>query len=140
MYTIGIDLGGTNIAAGIVNDNYEIIQKDSVPTGADRPGEEIVKDMAALCKKIIADAGLTVYTAGTVKRIPGYKNYVSVDGGMTDNPRYALYESAYTLFCANRMDEERDFLSDVVGRLKSRSYTLTNSGVSDMSIELYTVN
>ncbi len=59
MYTIGIDLGGTNIAAGIVNDNYEIIRKDSVPTGADRPGEEIVKDMAALCKKIIADEGLT---------------------------------------------------------------------------------
>ena len=59
MYTIGIDLGGTNIAAGIVNDQYEIIQKDSVPTGAERPGEEIVKDMAALCKKIIADAGLT---------------------------------------------------------------------------------
>ncbi len=59
MYTIGIDLGGTNIAAGIVNDNYEIICKDSVPTGADRPGEEIVKDMAALCKKIIADANLT---------------------------------------------------------------------------------
>lgn len=59
MYTIGIDLGGTNIAAGIVNDNYEIIRKDSVPTGADRPGEEIVKDMAALCKKLIADEGLT---------------------------------------------------------------------------------
>ena len=59
MYTIGIDLGGTNIAAGIVNDNYEIIRKDSVPTGADRPGEEIVKDMADLCKKIIADEGLT---------------------------------------------------------------------------------
>ena len=59
MYTIGINLGGTNIAAGIVNDNYEIIRKDSVPTGADRPGEEIVKDMAALCKKLIADEGLT---------------------------------------------------------------------------------
>ena len=59
MYTIGIDLGGTNIAAGIVNDNYEIIRKDSVPTGADRPGEEIVRDMANLCKKIIADEGLT---------------------------------------------------------------------------------
>lgn len=59
MYTIGIDLGGTNIAAGIVNENYEIIRKDSVPTGADRPGEEIVKDMAALCKKLIADEGLT---------------------------------------------------------------------------------
>ena len=56
MYTIGIDLGGTNIAAGIVNDNYEIIRKDSVPTGADRPGEEIVRDMANLCKKIIAES------------------------------------------------------------------------------------
>lgn len=59
MYTIGIDLGGTNIAAGIVNDNYEIIRKGSVPTGADRPGEEIVKDMAALCKKLIEEEGLT---------------------------------------------------------------------------------
>ena len=53
---------------------------------------------------IVADAGLTVYTAGTVKRIPGYKNYVSVDGGMADNPRYALYGSPYTICLANRMN------------------------------------
>lgn len=55
-------------------------------------------------RSIVADAGLTVYTAGTVKRIPGYKNYVSVDGGMADNPRYALYRSAYTICLANRMN------------------------------------
>ena len=54
-------------------------------------------------RSIVADAGLTVYTAGTVKRIPGYKNYVSVDGGMADNPRYALYKSSYTVCLANRM-------------------------------------
>ncbi len=48
-------------------------------------------------RSIVADAGLTVYTVGTVKRIPGYKSYVSVDGGMTDNPRYALYGSPYTI-------------------------------------------
>ncbi len=48
-------------------------------------------------RSIVADAGMTVYTVGTVKRIPGYKNYVSVDGGMTDNPRFALYKSAYTV-------------------------------------------
>lgn len=48
-------------------------------------------------RSIVADAGLTVYTVGTVKRIPGYKTYVSVDGGMTDNPRYALYGSPYTV-------------------------------------------
>jgi len=44
-------------------------------------------------RSIVADAGMTLYTVGTVKRIPGYKNYVSVDGGMADNPRVALYGS-----------------------------------------------
>lgn len=55
-------------------------------------------------RSIVADAGLTLYTAGTVKRIPGYKNYVSVDGGMADNPRYALYKSPYTVCLASRMN------------------------------------
>ena len=45
-------------------------------------------------RSIVADAGLTLYRVGTIKKIPGYKNYVSVDGGMTDNPRYALYRSS----------------------------------------------
>ena len=56
MYTIGIDLGGTNIAAGIVDENYNIIVKDSVPTNAKRPADEITADIAALCKKLVADA------------------------------------------------------------------------------------
>ena len=60
MYRIGIDLGGTNIAAGIVNESFEIIAKGSTPTLAhERASEEIVADMAKLCKKLIADAGLT---------------------------------------------------------------------------------
>ena len=67
-------------------------------------------------RSIVADAGLTLYTVGTVKRIPGYKNYVSVDGGMTDNPRFALYRSAYTCLPAGRMDEPRELLCSVVGR------------------------
>lgn len=58
MYRIGIDLGGTNIAVGIVNDEYHIVRKDSVPTGATRPGAEIVKDMADLCRKVAEDAGI----------------------------------------------------------------------------------
>lgn len=37
-------------------------------------------------RSIVADAGMTLYTAGSLKRITGYKNYVSIDGGMTDNP------------------------------------------------------
>ncbi|HPS74923.1 MAG TPA: diaminopimelate decarboxylase, partial [Oscillospiraceae bacterium] len=67
-------------------------------------------------RSIVADAGLTLYTAGAVKEIPGYKNYVSVDGGMTDNPRYALYGSKYTVYAAGRMNERADFLCDLVGR------------------------
>lgn len=60
MYRIGIDLGGTNIAAGIVNERFEIIAKDSTPTLANkRPNEEIVADMAMLCKKLCADVGIT---------------------------------------------------------------------------------
>jgi diaminopimelate decarboxylase len=69
-------------------------------------------------RSIVADAGLTVYTVGTVKRIPTYKNYVSVDGGMADNPRFALYGSSYTVCLANRMraDEIPTFKCSVVGR------------------------
>lgn len=68
-------------------------------------------------RSIVADAGMTVYTVGTVKRIPGYKNYVSVDGGMTDNPRFALYKSSYTVLLANRPNDPADkFRCSVVGR------------------------
>ena len=67
-------------------------------------------------RSIVADAGMTLYTVGTIKKIPGYKNYTSIDGGMTDNPRFALYQSQYTVYLANRMNEENTFTSDVVGR------------------------
>ncbi len=68
-------------------------------------------------RSIVADAGMTLYTVGTVKRIPGYKNYVSVDGGMTDNPRFALYRSPYTVLLANRaQDAKETFRCSVVGR------------------------
>lgn len=60
MYYIGIDLGGTNIAAGIVDESYKIIKKASTPTKASRPADEIVADMAKLCADLIADCGITV--------------------------------------------------------------------------------
>ena len=67
-------------------------------------------------RSIVADAGMTLYTVGSVKEITGFKNYVSIDGGMTDNPRYTLYQSAYTLLLANRADEKADFPCTVGGR------------------------
>ena len=67
-------------------------------------------------RSLVADAGMTLYTVGSVKEVTGYKNYVSIDGGMTDNPRYTLYESDYTLLLANRADEKKDFVATVGGR------------------------
>ena len=60
MYTIGVDLGGTNIAIGLCNENLKIIDKGSIPTLAARDGELIVKDMAALTRSIITRNGLEV--------------------------------------------------------------------------------
>ena len=67
-------------------------------------------------RSIVADAGLTLYTVQSTKTIPGYRSYVSIDGGMTDNPRYALYRSAYTVYLANKMEEPADFVCTVGGR------------------------
>lgn len=67
-------------------------------------------------RSIVADAGMTLYTVGSVKVIPEYKNYVSVDGGMPDNPRYALYKSEYSIMLANKACEKCDFECSVVGR------------------------
>lgn len=67
-------------------------------------------------RSIVADAGITLYTAGSVKTITGYKSYVSVDGGMPDNPRYALYQSDYTVLNATRADAECDLTATIAGR------------------------
>ena len=67
-------------------------------------------------RSIVADAGMTLYTVGSVKEITGDKNYVSVDGGMTDNPRYTLYEAPYTVMLASRANDKADFVATVAGR------------------------
>ncbi len=76
MYRIGIDLGGTNIAAGIVNDNFEIIAKASIPTGAERPAAEIAADMAAICHTVCEQAGIVPAEIASVGiASPGIANH-----------------------------------------------------------------
>ena len=85
MYSIGIDLGGTNIAAGLVDDSYKIIRKASVETKANREADEIVKDMAALCQRLCDEQGITIddidnvgiATPGTADRDNGVVNYAN---------------------------------------------------------------
>ncbi len=59
MYYLGIDLGGTNIAIGLVDESFNIVLKDKVPTGASRPVSDIMDDMATLCSSIVERAGIT---------------------------------------------------------------------------------
>ena len=67
-------------------------------------------------RSLVAAAGATLYTVGSVKEIPGFRSYVSVDGGMPDNPRYALYQSQYTALIANKAAQPRDYRATVAGR------------------------
>lgn len=66
-------------------------------------------------RSIVADAGMTVYTVSTVKHQPGFKNYVIVDGGMADNPRYCLYKAPYTVLHAESREGETEVF-DLAGR------------------------
>ncbi|MGN1078299.1 MAG: diaminopimelate decarboxylase [Candidatus Gallimonas sp.] len=56
-------------------------------------------------RSIVGEAGITLYTVGAIKEIPGIRKYLAIDGGMFDNPRYALYQSKYTAILANRAAE-----------------------------------
>mgnify|MGYP000620540767 FL=1 len=60
MYTIGIDLGGTNIVASVVNDEYKIIATSKTPTNSPRSADEIFDDIAEVCEEAVKNAGLTM--------------------------------------------------------------------------------
>ena len=67
-------------------------------------------------RSIVGEAGITLYTVGAIKDIPGIKKYVAIDGGMFDNPRYALYQSKYTVLLANRADEACTEIVTIAGK------------------------
>lgn len=67
-------------------------------------------------RAIVARSAVTLYTAGTIKEIPGVRTYVSVDGGMSDNPRPVLYGSGYEVFLVRSTTVERDREIRLVGK------------------------
>lgn len=67
-------------------------------------------------RSVVGPAGITLYTVGGVKNIPNIRTYVSVDGGMTDNPRYILYQSKYDVVLANRANAPKDSVVTIAGR------------------------
>ena len=67
-------------------------------------------------RSIVGEAGTTLYTVGTMKDIPGVRKYVAVDGGMSDNPRPALYESKYEGMLANKAHESDEEVVSIAGK------------------------
>jgi diaminopimelate decarboxylase len=67
-------------------------------------------------RSIVAAAAITCYRVGTIKDIPGIRTYLSVDGGMSDNPRPVLYGSGYETFLPRSTDAPRPFVATVVGK------------------------
>ncbi|MBR5923287.1 MAG: diaminopimelate decarboxylase [Clostridia bacterium] len=93
-----------------------IILSEKIKTSCAALGLKVPTIILEPGRSIVADAGMTVYTVGTVKKIPDFVNYVSVDGGMTDNVRYAMYKANYTLLTANKMNEALTMKANIAGR------------------------
>jgi diaminopimelate decarboxylase len=67
-------------------------------------------------RAIVATAGVTLYTVGTIKDLPGIRTYLAVDGGMSDNPRPVLYGSGYEAFLPRATWAERPLTATIVGK------------------------
>ncbi|MCH5194482.1 MAG: diaminopimelate decarboxylase [Oscillospiraceae bacterium] len=104
---------------------------DDTPVPYDKYMENVSVKVKELCKEknvslpfiliepgrsIAAPAGITLYTVGGVKNIPNIRTYVSVDGGMCDNPRYALYKSKYDVVAANKASEPKSETVTIAGK------------------------
>lgn len=89
MYRAGIDLGGTNIKAGIVDEQQHIIAEASVPTNVERPYQDIIRDMAELVKTLLKQKGIGetqlksigIGSPGTIDAVHGVVLYSIISGG-----------------------------------------------------------
>jgi len=113
--------GGLGVAYGVPD----------VPSTIQQFGKVIVDDIKEHCvehglpvprimiepgRAVVANAGVTLYTVGTIKNIPGVRTYVAIDGGMSDNIRRALYDAYYEPTIANRADSPRDTVVTIAGK------------------------
>jgi len=79
-------------------------------------GRELPEIVIEPGRSMVGAAGCTLYTVGGVRDIVGARSYVSIDGGMPDNPRFALYQAEYDAAVANRANAPRDKVQTIAGR------------------------
>lgn len=100
----------------IAYDKYMEAVSHVVKAAAKSRALDLPKILMEPGRSIVANAGITLYTVGSVKNIPNVRNYLAVDGGMTDNPRYILYEAKYDFLLANRAGDAKNICYTVAGK------------------------
>ncbi len=112
----GFGVAYTDKDSPIEYDKYMEAVSDIIHKKAEELGVLLPFILMEPGRSIVADAGITLYTIGNVKEIPNIRTYVSVDGGMADNPRYIMYQAEYTFTVANKASEEKTETVTIAGK------------------------
>jgi diaminopimelate decarboxylase len=108
--TLNLDLGGGLGVKYLESDlppsieNFVNLIVDSIENEVRKNNLIMPKILIEPGRSIVAEAGITLYTIGNIKNIPGIRKYLIIDGGMTDNPRPILYEAKYEGLLVNKID------------------------------------
>jgi diaminopimelate decarboxylase len=113
--------GGIGIKYGLADEPSTIedfgkVVVDGIKDECERQGLPVPRILIEPGRAVVANAGITLYTVGTIKELPGIRTYVAIDGGMTDNIRPALYGARYECLVANKADEPRTEIVTVAGK------------------------
>jgi len=113
--------GGIGIKYGLADEPSTIEQfgkivVDGIKAECESNGLPVPRILIEPGRAVVANSGITLYTVGVVKEIPGIRTYVAVDGGMTDNIRPALYGARYECLVANKADEPRTEIVTIAGK------------------------
>jgi diaminopimelate decarboxylase len=113
--------GGIGIKYGLADEPSTIeefgkVVVDGIKEECERQGLPVPRILIEPGRAVVANAGITLYTVGTIKELPGIRTYVAIDGGMTDNIRPALYGARYECLVANKADQPRTEIVTVAGK------------------------
>lgn len=113
--------GGLGIAYGLPDEpstiqDYGKVVVDGIKAECERWGLTVPRMAVEPGRSIVANAGVTLYTVGSIKEIPSIRTYVAVDGGMSDNIRTSLYDAHYEALLANKADRPREMVATVAGK------------------------
>ncbi|MRS12177.1 MAG: diaminopimelate decarboxylase [Actinobacteria bacterium] len=113
--------GGLGVAYGVPDEpstvkDFGKVVVDGIKEECERHGLTVPRMAVEPGRSIVANAGVTLYTVGSIKEIPGIRTYVAIDGGMSDNIRTSLYGAHYEALVADRADQPREMIATIAGK------------------------